>query len=102
VIPAQALTPKGSKSVRLYPEGKTQGIGAFYENYREAWHLAEEGEGPLRLDKDAKNGPSGTGAKDRQPTTALLPPPGLQHLALIERPDGETLHRGRHVLADFK
>ncbi len=37
-----STTLKGSKSVRLYPEGKGQGIGAFYDNYREAGTLLKE------------------------------------------------------------
>ena len=40
VIPIEAL--KGSKSIRLYPGGKNHRFGAFYEDYREAWHLLKE------------------------------------------------------------
>ena len=40
VIPVEAL--KGSKSIRLYPGGKSKRIGAFYEDYREAWQLLKE------------------------------------------------------------
>jgi hypothetical protein len=40
VIPIEAL--KGSKSIRLYPGGKSHRFGAFYEDYREAWHLLKE------------------------------------------------------------
>jgi hypothetical protein len=41
VIPVEAL--KGSKSIRLYPAGKSQRTGGFYEDYREAWHLLKDG-----------------------------------------------------------
>src|SRR5207253_6399644 len=40
VIPVEAL--KGRKSIRLYPGGKSKRIGAFYEDYREAWQLLKE------------------------------------------------------------
>lgn len=40
VIPVEALGR--SKFIRLYPGGKSQRIGAFYEDYREAWRLLKE------------------------------------------------------------
>jgi hypothetical protein len=40
VLPVEALGR--SKSIRLYPAGKSQRVGAFYENYREAWHLLKD------------------------------------------------------------
>jgi hypothetical protein len=40
VIPVEALGR--SKSIRLYPGGKSKRIGAFYEDYREAWQLLKE------------------------------------------------------------
>jgi hypothetical protein len=43
VIPIEALK---STSIRLHPGlcpgGKTKRAGAFYETYREAWHLLKE------------------------------------------------------------
>jgi hypothetical protein len=41
VIPVEALGR--SKSIRLYPAGKSQRVGAFYEDYREAWQLMKDG-----------------------------------------------------------
>jgi PD-(D/E)XK endonuclease len=44
LIPVEALN--GSISIRLYPGlcagGKTKRSGAFYETYREAWHLLKQ------------------------------------------------------------
>src|SRR5205823_6990026 len=46
VIPIEAL--KGGMCIRLYPGldpgGKTKRSGAFYERYREAWHLLKQPE----------------------------------------------------------
>ena len=33
---------------------------------------------------------------------APLPSPSLQHIFLLQAADGEALHRGRHIFADFK
>ncbi len=49
VIPVKAL--KGSKSIRLYPGGKSKRIGAFYEHYREAWQLLKEDKKKNEKDK---------------------------------------------------
>ena len=49
VIPVEAL--KGSKSIRLYPGGKSKRIGAFYEHYREAWQLLKEDKKKNEKDK---------------------------------------------------
>jgi len=40
VIPVEALGR--SKTIRVYPHGKGNQTGAFYESYREAWHLLKE------------------------------------------------------------
>lgn len=46
VIPIEAL--EGAISIRLYPRlcpgGKSKRSGAFYEAYREAWHLLKQPE----------------------------------------------------------
>ena len=49
VIPVEAL--QGSKSIRLYPGGKSKRIGAFYEHYREAWQLLKEDKKKNEKDK---------------------------------------------------
>jgi len=59
VIPVEALK---SISIRLHPGlcpgGKTKRAGAFYETYREAWHLLKEPqatETPVHKKQDAAN-----------------------------------------------
>lgn len=53
VIPIEAL--RGGISIRVYPRlcpgGKTKRAGAFYEAYREAWHLLKEPEATETSDR---------------------------------------------------
>jgi len=42
LIPVESL--KNRQVIRLYPRGKRKRPGAFFETYREAWHLLKEPE----------------------------------------------------------
>lgn len=69
VIPIEAL--EGSISIRLYPGlspgGKTKRAGAFYETYREAWHL-------LRQPETTETTQNGQNAANQESAGTTAPP----------------------------
>jgi hypothetical protein len=56
VIPVEALGK--SKTIYLYPGGKSTQIGAFFETYREAWQLLKEPENARTGESKQKTHPS--------------------------------------------
>lgn len=68
VIPIEAL--KNNKYIRLYPGGQSKRSGAFYEIYREAWHLLKQPEATETAQK-AQNEAKREGAETAAPPASI-------------------------------